>query len=211
MKKADPKKVIVKRCFHTPKHIFTMGGIDYYAADREGVTRFDGDMIINLTSTPNFPVIIPEELREHYDIPSEEIMVPWPDLESPRVKMSFWETIHRVIEHRGCKTVCVHCAYGHGRTGTALSCILVAMCGHSAVDAVDTIREYHCEEAVETSEQCFYVMEVDRHYNNRELTEENFPLPSMMVNWEDFNGADNANMGVDSEDEDDDEETRVKK
>lgn len=177
-------KVVVKRCSHPPEHIFTMDGVDYYAADQQGATRFNGDVIINLSSTPNIPYAIPDELREHYDIPCEEIMVPWPDFGRPRVKMSFWETIHRVIKHRGWKTVCIHCGHGHGRTGTAMACILVAMCGHSAIEAVDIVREHHCEEAVETSEQCYYIMEVDHQYNDREISEENFPLPSMMINWE---------------------------
>lgn len=174
---------VINRCWHSPEHIFTMDGVDYYAADEHGVRKFEGDLVINLTSSPNIPQIIPE-LKEHYDLPYEEIMVPWPDFGKPRVKMSFWETIHRVIKHKGCKTVCIHCGHGHGRTGTAMSCILVAMCGTSAIDAVDIVRENHCWEAVETAEQCCYIMEVDNHYNKRELTEKNFPLASMMVNWE---------------------------
>jgi hypothetical protein len=188
------KKMMIERCYHTPEHIFTMDNVDYYAADQQGVVEFNGDVIINLSSTPNIPHAIPDELREHYDIPCEEIMVPWPDFGKPKVKMSFWETIHKVIKHRGWKTVCIHCGHGHGRTGTAMSCILVAMCGYSATEAVDTIRKYHCEEAVETSGQCRYIMEVDYQYNGRKLSEENSPLPSMRINWKD------------SDSEDDDEE-----
>jgi hypothetical protein len=199
--------VIVKKCSHNPSHIITMDGVDYFAADRQGATKFNGDIIINLTSTPNFPVVIPEDLKEHYDIPSEEIMVPWPDFGSPRLKMSFWETIHNVIKSREAQSVCIHCAHGHGRTGTALSCILVAMGGYSAIEAVDIVREYHCEEAVESQEQCFYILNVDHYYNNREIKEENYPMPAMMVNWigtgntlEDEDSAkQNTNMGVDEE------------
>lgn len=177
---------IINKCWHAPKHIFTTDKVDYYAADEHGINKFKGDLIINLTSIPNVPQIIPPELKEHYDLPYEEIMVPWPDFGKPKVKMSFWETIHRIIKYKKYKTVCIHCGHGHGRTGTAMSCILVAICGTSAIEAVDTIRENHCWEAVETAEQCHYIMEVDNHYNGRELIEKNFPLPSTMINWEEI-------------------------
>lgn len=200
-------KIDIKKCWHTPEHVFTMDDIHYYASDEHNINKFDGDVIINLTSTPNVPQSILPELKEHYDIPLQEIMIPWPDFGKPKVKLSFWETIHRIIKHKGWKTVCVHCGHGHGRTGTALSCILVSMCGTSAIDAVEVIRKYHCNEAVETPEQCSYIMEVDQHYNKREPTEENFPQPSMLINWEELEymkeveekDESNANMGVDKD------------
>lgn len=178
------KQPIVKKCQHSPRHIFTMEGVRYFASDENGINEFDGDAIINLTSTPNIPPSILPELKGHYDIPLNEIMVPWPDFGKPRVKISFWETIHGVIKSKGWRTVCIHCGHGHGRTGTALSCLLVAMCGMSAIEAVDVVRGEHCVEAVETPEQCSYIMEVDYYYNKCDLVEEDFPLPSMMINLE---------------------------
>lgn len=161
---------MIKKCFHTPKKIFTIDDVDYYAADRDGVGKFNGDVIINLTPFPNIPVLFPE-IKKYYSIPYEEIMIPWPDLGLPKMHISFWGDIHKIIKYKKWKVVCVHCEHGHGRTGTALSCILVATRGIPATDAIDTIRYYHCCEAVETLEQCNYIAEVDSYYNNCELVE----------------------------------------
>lgn len=178
------KNIFPQRCSHLPECIFTMDGVDYYASDQENALKFNGDVIINLSIRPDIPQQVPKELREYYNIPSEEIMVPWPDFDKPKVKISFWGVLHGFIKHKKWKTACIHCGHGHGRTGTAMSCILVASCGHSAMEAVELIRENYCIEAVETSEQCFYIMEVDEYYNKRQPSEENFPLPSMLLGWE---------------------------
>lgn len=179
--------VATQRCFHKPEKIITIDGVDYYAADEDGITYFEGDVVFNLTKTPNLPssAFYPE-FNKHFNLPFKEVMVPWPDFGLPMVKLSFWQALHKVVKRKRWKTVCIHCGHGHGRTGTAMSSLLIANLGYTPIEAVDTIRTRHCAEAVETSEQCNYLMEVDMHYNGREPLEENYPPPSMMFNWDDY-------------------------
>lgn len=173
----------MKNCFHRPEYIFTIDDVDYYASSQTFAKKFDGDAIINFTSTPNIPYILPE-LETYYDIPYEEIMVLWPDFEKPMVKDKFWYHLHLFIKDKGWEKVCFHCEQGHGRTGTALSCMLVALCGKTAYDAVKMVREFHCIDSVESSEQTEYIMKLDKFYNKRNLRKAKAPMPSMMMVWE---------------------------
>jgi len=148
---------------------------------------FDGDAVLNLTKAPNIPISKYPELTEHMDIPFEEIMLPWPDFEAPKVKISFWETLHKFVKGKGWKSICIHCAAGHGRTGTALSSLLIANAGYSANDAVDLIRHHYCEDAVESPSQCSYLQVVDYYYNDNEIKEESAPIPSIFINLTQYN------------------------
>ena len=151
----------------------TIDGVDYYSADEDGVMYFQGDVVFNLTRTPNLPsAAIYPELHKHFDMPFREVMVPWPDFSLPRVKLSFWKALHTVVKRKKWKTVCIHCGHGHGRTGTAMSALLVANLRYTPLEAVNFVRHNHCEEAVETSAQCNYLMEIDMHYNKRVPLEE---------------------------------------
>lgn len=173
----------------------TIDGVDYYSADEDGVMYFQGDVVFNLTRTPNLPsAAIYPELFKHFDMPFKEVMVPWPDFSLPRVKLSFWKALHTVVKRKKWKTVCIHCGHGHGRTGTAMSALLVANLRYTPLEAVNFVRHNHCEEAVETAEQCNYLMEIDTHYNKREPLEENYPCPSMMFNWEDYDMVDTSGV-----------------
>lgn len=157
-----------------------LDGVTYYAADANGATEFCGDAIINFTKTSNFPTVamIPA-LADHVNIGfDEEIMVPWPDYGTPGVFPSFWKALHEFVISQGWKKVCFHCAAGHGRTGTGLSAMLVANAGYTAIEAVELVREQHCDEAVESMAQCTYLQVVDQYYNDREPTVENRPVSS---------------------------------
>lgn len=54
------------------------------------------------------------------------------------------------------KTVVVHCRGGLGRTGTVVSCVLVAM-GYKAEEAIKLVRKTRSERCVEYDEQEVYV------------------------------------------------------
>ena len=59
--------------------------------------------------------------------------------------------------------------------------ILIANGGLSAIDAVQMVRLKHCQEAVESQSQCRYLMNIDGHYNNRKINQENYPMSSNMA------------------------------
>jgi hypothetical protein len=174
----------VSRCFHKPEKVFDIDGVEYYAADEDGADSFNGDVMINLTRITHNPIhFMPSQLSRHLDIPYQEIMIPWPDYGIPRVKVSFWKALHTIARRKKWKKVCIHCGHGHGRTGTALSALLVANLGYSAIDAVDIVRTNHCEDTVESPDQCTYLQNIDEHYNGRQPTEETLPMPAMLTNY----------------------------
>ena len=176
----------IVQCRHSPQKIKEIDKIGYFAADMHGALDFTGDAMVNFTRTSDVPssARIPQ-LAKHVNVTFEEIMVPWPDFGVPRVKLSFWEALHSYIMEKGWNTVCFHCEAGHGRTGTALSAMLIANEGYSAQDAVWTIRSSYCIEAVESAEQSIYLQEVDKYYNKREPDEGNLPIPSMWFHLND--------------------------
>lgn len=170
-------------CLHYPQKVMEIGGIEYYAASESGIPEFNGDLVVNFSGRPNIPNLNPKfsTLLEHFNIPFQEIMIPWPDFETPMTKASIWRALHEMVKSNGFKRVCLHCQGGHGRTGTALASLIIATVGKNANEAVDYIREIYCRKAVETYDQCIYLQEMDLFYNNREMNEELCPIPSTVL------------------------------
>jgi hypothetical protein len=79
--------------------------------------------------------------------------IDWPDFAVPADGDAAAGALRTVLERaRSGQDVEVGCLGGHGRTGTALSC-LAAMAGYPARDAVAWVRSSYCAKAVETPEQ----------------------------------------------------------
>lgn len=169
------------QCDHTPTLIFEKDETNYFASDIRGVGCFDGDLVLNLTGISSLPSNVPDILLEEFDIGFEEITIPWPDFGTPRVKHSFWEVLHNYTMLENYKNVCIHCEGGHGRTGTALSSLLIALEQYTAKDAVQFVREVYCHKAVEVPNQCRYLQNIDLYYNNREPFKSNRPLSYVEV------------------------------
>lgn len=76
--------------------------------------------------------------------------------------------ITTIIEHlkRG-ENVVVHCRGGLGRTGTVAACVLVALGGHSAGKAIESVRRAR-EYAVEPGEQEDFVHQFEETLRSRE-------------------------------------------
>ena len=180
------------KCIHLPTEIVELDGVRYYTADRDNVSEFLGDLVVNLTGMPNVPLAtqIPH-LAPHFDIAYKEIVVPWPDYEVPRVRPTFWLALHEFIKQNLWTEICFHCMHAHGRTGTAMSAMLVAIGGYSAKDAVELVRAFHCEDSVESPQQCHYLLEIDKHYNNREPSTDNYPVSTTMLTRVSTNQANN--------------------
>jgi len=160
-------------CKHDPAIIFSLEGVEYFGADAKGVEKFNGDFVLNFTKYRNTPDGNSfSALRKYFEMPFEELQVPWPDFDIPKIKIEFWGALHKYIKKRKWKRVCFHCQGGHGRTGTALAAMLVANAGYSPLEAVEWVRESHCEESVESPSQCEYLLEIDKHYNGRDSSEE---------------------------------------
>lgn len=176
-------------CYHKPQEIFEHEGISYHAADEDGVEEFSGGLVLNLTPRAH---IVPShsipELKDHFDIRFDEVMVPCPDFGLPAVRDSFWEAIHKYAYDKGYSDVCVHCVQGHGRTGTVMSALLIALKGMTIRRAVSTVREDYCRMAVESEKQLSYLRELDRKLNGRRVNERDGLIGSshLIKDLEDF-------------------------
>ena len=91
--------------------------------------------------------------------PATRILIDWPDGGVPPVVPEFWRTLVETV--KGNLAVC--CVGGHGRTGTALVAMFMAQHADTGkgpqtlADVATFIRVAHCEEAIETEEQCDYL------------------------------------------------------
>jgi len=93
----------------------------------------------------------------------EVVTLNWPDMTAPtHVRLAFWESLIKALPDH----TCVSCVGSHGRTGTAMACLLVAD-GMDAVGAIATVREKHCKHAIETAAQEAYVKSIETERNER--------------------------------------------
>lgn len=171
-------------CYHLPEEVAEVEGVCYYCADKDGVSDFEGDVVLNFTGHPNVPHLDIPELAQHVNDIYKEIVIAWPDLGIPRVKPTFWHALHSYIVSQGWKNVCIHCEGGHGRTGTAMSALLISLGGWSISEAVGYVRTMYCEKAVETPDQCDYLCELDEALNGRKIRVEDIPIPSVIIEAE---------------------------
>lgn len=86
----------------------------------------------------------------------EVLSLDWPDMTAPtHVPAHFWVKLLAMLP----PAVCISCVGSHGRTGTAMACLLVAS-GMSADKAIATVRQDHCSHAIETQGQQAYIHKI---------------------------------------------------
>lgn len=182
-------------CHHEPTCVTSIEGIEYYCADRDGVAEFVGDAAINFTGASTFPQLahIPQ-LAAQIDCDYEEIVVTWTDYGLPRVKSTFWKALHDYCKSRGWKKVCLHCIGGHGRTGTAICAMMIAVEKWTVQDAVEYVREEYCRHAVESSSQCDYLCGLDEELNDREISPDQVPESSAAITFRDAKTTQDENL-----------------
>jgi len=89
--------------------------------------------------------------------PQAIVTIDWPDFGLPPAQPGFWLEIERW--RNGGKVLAV-CMGGHGRSGTAIACLLAAG-GIPSDEAIAMVRAQHCNSAVETDGQEAYVAMVE--------------------------------------------------
>ncbi len=161
-----------KVCHHKPTLVYSdkFAKIDYYAADEDGVSLFDGDLVVNLTRKPGIRAIttaynIPQLAKYMRPLP-EEIVLGWEDFSAPPVKSSFWKAFNSYCKNKNYNKVCFRCSHGHGRTGTSLAAMKIANLGFDAESAILTVRDTYCQMAIESREQIYYLINLDKELNN---------------------------------------------
>jgi len=141
-------------CNHTPKLVLpAKNGGGVWAASERGLPNESPegfDLFLNFTGYTVYPGI--------------EKIVKWENYEAPKIPAAFWRKFWDWID-KGNKAL-VYCMGSHGRTGTALSCLVVASEGVGAKEAIEKIRKLHCARAVESKRQKNYVKKVAGELNN---------------------------------------------
>lgn len=158
-----------KFCYHEPHHILDHEDIKYFICGRAGIRHFAGDLILNLTDTPGpskSNIYAIKSLSKHMQILPEEIMLICNDFGTPPVKSSFWTAFHQYCKSKNYTSVCIHCEQGHGRTGTAICSLLIALKNINFIDSISYIREAYCPNAVESEEQLKYLVDLAYELNN---------------------------------------------
>jgi hypothetical protein len=108
--------------------------------------------------------------------PPPFIRISWTDFGTLPVKPEFWQEIVTSLPE-GKILIC--CSMGHGRSATALGCIVMANQEEYAPSAevVARIRKIHCDRAVETMAQECQIQEIEEYFwedefKNQEIANE---------------------------------------
>jgi hypothetical protein len=88
----------------------------------------------------------------------------WPDFGLPNDTALVEDALRAVLRHASAdEAVEIGCLGGHGRTGTALAC-LVILTGTSSGTATDWVRRNYCPRAIETVEQEEFIRGFGSHH-----------------------------------------------
>jgi len=120
----------------------------------KGIIVNKGELAISLLNEPycgfNVAGITPK-----YMVPTDCIMIDWPDYYEPNLTKLDWHNLVNEIRHQK-KNVVIYCAGGHGRTGTSLA-ILAYIMGVTKSNSIEWVRKNYCLEAVESRAQVDYI------------------------------------------------------
>ncbi len=89
----------------------------------------------------------------------QEAVIDWPDMGVVALPCEFWKTLANYLATHKTRLL-VFCVGGHGRTGTAIACLMVA-CGWKSDDAIRWIRKNYCSGAIESKVQEAYIWEIE--------------------------------------------------
>ena len=103
-----------------------------------------------------------------YDYVPAILKIDWDDREAPLLDPAFWPALAKLCQGK----VATACQGGHGRSGTALVCLLMSLIqDYSPYDAICHLRALHCGRAIESKTQHEYIAEVGKHLKREENIE----------------------------------------
>ncbi|WP_050374608.1 hypothetical protein [Streptomyces acidiscabies] len=112
-------------------------------------------------SPADFGLYLDERWRGETDA-RRPYFVFWPTLAAPVESALLIARVRELaVEIRGGATLEVACFGGHGRTGTALACLDMAVAGVSARAAVERVRREYCRHAVGSAELERFVLDAE--------------------------------------------------
>lgn len=120
------------------------------------------DVLLNLTGEPALEGHrVPLKGLEHWGkgAPPLEVILDWPDMRAVGLPSAFWTDLVRYLAENRTRML-AFCIGGHGRTGTAICCLMVVN-GWTTKAAIEWVRKNYCRLAVESKEQEEYVRAVE--------------------------------------------------
>lgn len=166
-------------CNHDPATLPTWAsdGVELYIADAPGVRKckedFDividcGDVITDYFANRKVGIVSGAErfvksLAKYstaVDAGPEVIKLAWADRKAPALHPAFWPDLASQLQSSTPTPtkVVINCVGGHGRSGTALVCLMLVLNpDYSAADAIIHLRAIHCARAIESGEQHEYI------------------------------------------------------
>lgn len=157
------------KCWHKPVHVINGRTWGVWAGTKNDCmsTALNYDILLNVSNGYNVVPQhdIPFKWAEKYQrTQTKEIMLDWPDQDKPIINPMFWKDLVKQLEDNRQKML-IFCIGGHGRTGTSIACLLVAL-GWTALEAKEWVWKNYCKEAIETKVQEDYIDEVEKALNN---------------------------------------------
>lgn len=151
-----------KLCSHAkPKIVFKTPIPVWAGAGQQNCPIPKGALLLDLadmytSGITGYGIDLPKKLK----LP--KVHIEWPDMGRAHLSKEDWLILAEWLKkgwHQ--KGIYVACAAGHGRTGTALA-ILGTMLGaiKKGVDPITFVRDYYCEDAVESMSQIAYIEEI---------------------------------------------------
>ena len=171
-------------CKHdlTSEPIFISGKTRLFICDSMGAKAakdkvdflIDGGDVISLAyARPNLRGILDGDdklsakLAEHNTASldgSRVLKIEWMDRKAPLLEPGFWPALAKMVSG----DVMTACQGGHGRSGTALVCLMMVLNPeYDASDAITHLRAMHCPRAIESYEQHNYIDEVATHLGRK--------------------------------------------
>lgn len=165
-------------CRHEPTPAFILHDVTYYGGSDQKVRWYDFDsswLVVSLLGdyqlnylTSNTPDLF--KALNPLTSASSVLNIKWPDMAAPPVRKGFWLKLHEWVKaNEEINKVIVYCMGGHGRTGTALSGVLVEASSYKPEDAVAFVRKHYCDRTVESSSQIEYLLSL--YYDKAKVEE----------------------------------------
>lgn len=164
-------------CRHQPTLVFKVGDLEVFGASECHVTRQAAshfDLVVNLTGHRKFKtgasmIQAPRKwafLRRYLaDAPLEELVFDWKDQGVFPVGRDFWINFLEQLKRDDYRKILFFCVGGHGRTGSAIGCLMTVALDIHGGQAIRRIKDGYCKKAIETKGQEEYVRSMTQKEN----------------------------------------------